>query len=34
MDTFTNFLADHPWLTCALLVTLIYVSSFFDGVLP
>lgn len=29
-----NWLADHQRITCAVLIVLIYVASFLDGVLP
>mgnify|MGYP001094279073 CR=1 FL=1 len=33
-DAFAKFLADHPRLTCALLVALILVAGQMDGRMP
>lgn len=34
MDAACNYLADHPWLTCAVLISLIGVAFWLNGVLP
>ncbi len=33
MNTAINYLADHPWLVCALLVTAILIAGQLDQVL-
>lgn len=34
MNAACNYLADHPWLTCAVLCSLIYLAGLADRVLP